>query len=50
MHSDRCPLIPKDGSYATFGDVWNRLDELTDMYTKCRKDHDALIDFMNGRK
>jgi len=45
-----CPIIPKDGKYDTFGDVWQRLDELTDMYIECRLRHKGLIEYNKESK
>lgn len=46
----RCEDIKKDGQYQDFGQVWNKLNEVTDMYLECAARHNALIEFEQKRK
>ncbi len=41
-----CPLIKKDGNYRTFGEVWTKLNEVTDVQMECRRIHNALIEYI----
>ncbi len=46
----RCEAINKDGQYQDFGQVWNKLNEVTDMYLECAARHNALVEFEQKRK
>ncbi len=40
----KCEKILKDGKYRDFGEVWLKLNEVTDMQMECAKRHNALVD------
>ena len=40
----KCDKIVKDGKYKDFGEVWLKLNEVTDMQMECAKRHNALVD------
>jgi len=41
----KCPAIAKDGKYTDFGEVWLKLNEVTDMYIDCAKRHNAWVEY-----
>jgi hypothetical protein len=40
----KCEKIAKDGRYKDFGEVWIKLNEVTDMQMECAKRHNTLVD------
>lgn len=45
-----CPRIAKDGAYKDFGEVWLKLNEVTDQYIECAKRHAALVEYNRKSK